>query len=126
MNSTDVAISRKLTVFNGNYYTDGEFIAFSSKTDSGGVFRTGYFIPNEAFFNSMINIAVSHVNPNYTYWHGHYGTNNSTVVIYITALNSSNMSFDSFIEQTTLKSFIRVSPTITFNTTTALRVKFYG
>jgi hypothetical protein len=74
----------------------------------------------------MINIAVSHNTPTHTYWHGHYGTNNLTNVLYITSLNFSNMAFESFIEQTTLKSWIRVYPTIAFDTTVQLRVKFYG
>jgi hypothetical protein len=122
----EITSARKFTVFNGNYYTSGEFITYSSKTDSVGILRVGYFITNEFFFNSMINIAVSHTTPNYTYWHGHYGTNNTTSPMYITALNFSNMAFESFVEQTTLKSWIRVYPTIAFDTSVQLRVKFYG
>jgi hypothetical protein len=36
------------------------------------------------------------------------------------------MSFVEFIEETTLKSFIRAVPTISFTTASPLRVKFYG
>lgn len=126
IDKNEIYSSKKFTVFNGNYYTSGEFITYSSKTDSGGTFRVGYFITNEFFFNSMINIAVSHTTPNYTFWHGHYGTNNTTATMYINVLNSVNMAFETFVEQTTLKSWIRVYPTIAFDTSVQLRVKFYG
>ncbi len=74
----------------------------------------------------MINIAVSHNSTSYTYWHGHYGTNNSTSPIYITNISFSNMAFESFVQQTTLKSWIYVYPTVAYNTGVQLRVKFCG
>jgi hypothetical protein len=46
--------------------------------------------------------------------------------MYINVLNSVNMAFETFVEQTTLKSWIRVYPTIAFDTSVQLRVKFYG
>lgn len=126
IDNTDFTVYKSISTIGDNYYTDGKYITYSSKTDAGGVFKVGYFITNEFFFNSLVNIAVSHNDTTYTYWHGYYGTNNSTYPMYITALNFSNMAFESFVEQTTLKSFIRVYPTVAYNTATQLRVKFYG
>jgi hypothetical protein len=46
----EIYSAKKFTVYNGNYYTSGEFITYSSKTDSGGTFRLGYFISYDFFF----------------------------------------------------------------------------
>jgi hypothetical protein len=126
IDNTDFTVYNSITTIGYNYFTDGEYIVYSLKTNSAGTTRAGYFITNEYFFNSMINIAVSHISPTYTYWHGHYGTNNSTNVLYITAISSSNMAFEIFIEQGTLKSWILIYTTIASNSSTPLRVKFYG
>lgn len=122
----DFQIYTSCSTYGANYYTDGEYIMGTSKTNASGVVKTGYFITNEYFFNSLVMIAVSHNDSTYTHWHGYYGTNNSTAVMYITAINSSNMTFESFQEQTTNKSWIFVRPSIAFNLSVQLRVKFYG
>lgn len=122
----DFQINTSCSTYGANYYTDGEYIMGTSKTNASGVVKTGYFITNEYFFNSLVMIAVSHNDSTYTHWHGYYGTNNSTAVMYITAINSSNMTFESFQEQTTNKSWIFVRPSIAFNLSVQLRVKFYG
>ena len=122
----DFQIKTSCSTYGANYFTDGEYIMGTSKTNASGVVKTGYFITNEYFFNSLVMIAVSHNDSTYTHWHGYYGTNNSTAVIYVTAINSSNMIFESFQEQTTNKSWIFVRPSIGFNLSVQLRVKFYG
>lgn len=122
----DFQINTSCSTYGANYYTDGEYIMGTSKTNASGVVKTGYFITNEYFFNSLVMIAVSHNDTTYTHWHGYYGTNNLTAVMYVTAINSSNMIFESFQEQTTNKSWIFVRPSIGFNLSVQLRVKFYG
>ena len=76
-----------------------------TKTNVSGVVKSGYFISNEFCFNYMVNISVSHNSTFYTYWHGHYGTNNSTQVMYVTLISQANMTFESFTEQTTFISY---------------------
>lgn len=123
---TDFTVFNSITTIGANYYTDGEYISYSTKTNVGGTVKSGYFISNEYFFNSFINIAVSHNSIYYTYWHGHYGTNNTPAVMYVSSISNYAMTFESFDEQTTFKSWIYCCPTITFNSATQLRVKFYG
>lgn len=123
---TDFTIFNSITTIGANYYTDGEYISYSTKTNVSGTTKSGYFISNEFFFNSFINIAVSHNSTFYTYWHGHYGTNNTPAVMYVSSISNYSMTFESFDEQTTFKSWIYCCPTISFNSDTQLRVKFYG
>ncbi len=78
------------------------------------------------FFNSLLNIALSHNDSTYTYWHGNIGTNNSTAPIYITALAQNNATIESFQEQTTNIYWIYFRPTSSYNASVQLRVKFYG
>jgi hypothetical protein len=123
---TDCTFFNSITTNGANYYTDGEFLLNTSKTNTSGVVRTGYFLTLEWFFNSSINIAFSHNDSTYTYWHGHIGTNNSTAPIYITALAQNNATIESFQEQTTNKYWIYFRPTSAYNASVQLRVKFFG
>ena len=126
IDTSDFTVYNSITTINANYYTDGEYISYSTKTNVSGTSKSGYFITNEYFFNSFVNIGVSHNSTFYSYWHGHYGTNNSTGVSYISVVSYANMTFEAFTEQTTFKSWIFVVPTVSFNTADQLRVKFYG
>ena len=126
IDTSDFTVYNSITTINANYYTDGEYISYSTKTNVSGTSKSGYFITNEYFFNSFVNIGVSHNSTFYTYWHGHYGTNNSTGVSYISLVSQANMTFEAFTEQTTFKSWIFVVPTVSYNTADQLRVKFYG
>ena len=69
---------------------------------------------------------VSHTSISYTYWAGHFITNNTTQPISINSINSSNMSFTAMQEQTTLIWWIVCVPTVAYNASDTLRIKFYG
>lgn len=126
IDSTDFTVYNSITTIGANYYTDGEYASYTTKTNTGGVVKSGYFITNEYFFNSMVMVAFSHNDTTYTWWHGYYGTNNATAVMYVTALQGFNMIVESFQEQTTNKSWIYIRPSIAYNTAVQLRIKFYG
>lgn len=122
----DFQIKTSCSTYGANYYTDGEFLFSMERTNTSGTVKTGYFISNEWFYNSLVMLAVSHNGATYTYWHGYYGTNNSTATMYITALNQSNMTVEAFQEQTTLKYYLFLRPSIAFNQSVQMRIKFYG
>jgi len=124
--NTDCTFYNSITTIGANYYTDGEYIPHSPKTNTAGVLKNGYFIYLGYFFNSLLNIALSHNDSTYTYWHGNIGTNNSTAPIYITALAQNNATIESFQEQTTNIYWIYFRPTSSYNASVQLRVKFYG
>lgn len=126
IDSTDFTVYNSITTIGANYYTDGEYASYTTKTNTGGVVKSGYFITNEYFFNSMVMVAFSHNDTTYTWWHGYYGTNNATAVMYVTALQGFSMIVESFQEQTTNKSWIYIRPSIAYNTAVQLRIKFYG
>jgi hypothetical protein len=126
IDSSDFTIYNSITSVGANYYTDGQYISYSLKNDALGTVRAGYFIDTGRFFNSMVALALSHNSTSYTYWHGHVGTNNTTNPIYINLLVGSNMAIESFVEQTTLKPWLRVYPLVAYSTAVQLRVKFYG
>ena len=126
LNPDDFQIKTSCSTYGANYYTDGEFLFSMERTNTSGTAKTGYFISNEWFYNSLVMLAVSHNGATYTYWHGYYGTNNSTATMYITALNQSNMTVEAFQEQTTLKYYLFLRPSIAFNQSVQMRVKFYG
>lgn len=122
----DFQIKTSCTTYGANYYTDGEYLFAASRTNTAGQVKLGYFISNDSFYNSLIMLAVSHNDSTYSYWHGYYGTNNSSATLYIQNFNFSNMTVEAFQEQTTLKYFLYLRPTSTYNTSVQLRVKFYG
>ena len=126
LDSSDCTFYNSITTIGANYYTDGEYLANTSKTNTSGVVKTGYFIYLGYFFNSLLNIAISHNDTTYTYWHGNIGTNNSTAPIYITLLAQNNATIESFQEQTTNDRWIYFRPTSSYNASVQLRVKFYG
>ena len=126
INPNDFIINTSCSTYGANYYTDGEYLVSMGRTNTAGTLKTGYFISNEWFYNSLVMLAVSHNDATYTYWHGYYGTNNSTATMYITALNQSNMTVEAFQEQTTLKYYLFLRPSIPFNQSVQMRIKFYG
>jgi len=123
---TDCTFFNSITTNGANFYTDGEYLLNTSKTNIIGTSKTGYFLSLEWFYNSMINIAFSHNDSSYSYWHGHIGTNNSTAPMYITATSQSNATIEGFQEQTTNKYWIYYRPTSAYNASVQLRVKFFG
>jgi hypothetical protein len=123
---TDCTFYNSITTIGANYYTDGEYLLNTTKRNTGGTLKTGYFLSLEWFYNSLLNIAFSHNDSTYTYWHGNIGTNNSTAPIYITALAQNNATIESFQEQTTNVYWIYFRPTSSYNASVQLRVKFYG
>jgi hypothetical protein len=122
----DCTFFNSITTNGANFYTDGEYLLNTTKTNTGGTSKTGYFLSLEWFYNSSINIAFSHNDSTYTYWHGHIGTNNSTAPIYTTALAQSNATIENFQEQTTNKYWIYFRPTSAYNASVQLRVKLFG
>jgi hypothetical protein len=122
----DCRFYNSITTIGANYFTDGEYIPHSPKTNTAGVLKNGYFIYTGYFFNSFINIALSHNDSTYSYWHGHIGTNNDTAPMYITATAQNNATIESFQEQTTNIYWIYFRPSSSYNASVQLRVKFYG
>lgn len=122
----DFQISTSCSTYGFNYYTDGEYIPQTQKINTSGTVVTGYFHICSYFFSSLVNVIVSHTSISYTYWAGHFITNNNTQPISINVLNSSNMSFSAFQEQTTLIWYFVCVPTVAYNASDQLRVKFYG
>ena len=122
----DCTFFNSITTNGANFYTDGEYLLNTSKTNTSGTSKTGYFLSLEWFYNSMINIAFSHNDSSYSYWHGHIGTNNNTAAMYITATSQSNATIESFQEQTTNIYWIYYRPTSAYNASVQLRVKFFG
>jgi hypothetical protein len=123
---TDCTFFNSITTNGANFYTDGEYLLNTTKTNIIGTSKTGYFLSLEWFYNSMINIAFSHNDSTYSYWHGHIGTNNNTAPMYITATSQSNATIEGFQEQTTNKYWIYFRPTSSYNASVQLRVKFFG
>jgi hypothetical protein len=127
IDTNEVQSSRKFTVFDGNYYTNGQYIPFSTGVvNTAGQSRNGYFLTTEAFFSSFVNLSLSHNGNTYTYWSGSITTGNNTQIISINNVSNSQMAVEHFIQQTTLKSYLLIYPTITFSSSILLRVKFYG
>lgn len=126
MTPDDFQISTSCSTYGGNYYTDGEYLVNMPKTNTAGTTKTGYFYTTEFFINSIVMFAISHNDSTYSYWHGHIGTNNSTQILYLTAINQSNITIENFVEQTTNKTYIYMKPTSSYNASVQMRIKFYG
>ena len=122
----DVAISTSCNTVGANYFTDGQYIGVDTRINTAAQSKTGYFLPLAKFFNSLVLTSVSHTSPNYTYWHGYFGTNNSTEVMYINTLSQSNMTIEAFVEQTSNAKYLYMRPSIAYNGSTQIRVKHYG
>jgi len=122
----DCTFFNSITTNGANFYTDGEYLLNTTKRNTAGTLKVGYFLSMEWFYNSMINIAFSHNDSSYTFWHGHIGTNNDTAIMYITALSQYNTTIESFQEQTTNAYWIYFRPTSSYNASVQLRVKFFG
>jgi len=124
--SSDCTFFNSITTNGANFYTDGEYLLNTTKRNTAGTLKVGYFLSMEWFYNSMLNVAFSHNDSTYTYWHGHIGTNNDTAIMYITALAQYNTTIESFQEQTTNAYWIYFRPTSSYNGSVQLRVKFFG
>ena len=85
-------IYKSCTTYNANFFTEGQDIFHQTKINSVVQSKSGYFYSTEWWYNSFINLAISHTTPSYTYWHGHIGTNNSTALLYSTSFSASNMT----------------------------------
>ena len=57
---SDCTFYNSITTNGANYYTDGEYLLNTTKSNTSGTSKIGYFLSLEWFFNSMINIAFSH------------------------------------------------------------------
>ena len=83
----DFQISTSCSTYGFNYYTDGEYIIRTVKiNNAGGAVVTGYFLYCGFFYSSLVNIMVSHTSLSYTYWAGHFITNNTTQPISINSI----------------------------------------
>lgn len=122
----DFAINTSCSTYGANFYTDGEYLNYQSKTNTSGTVKSGYFHTTAFLYNSLINLACSHTSPNYAYWHGHIGTNNSAEIIYFSTTQTANMTTESFKEQGTNITYILMYPNYAYNTGIQMRVKFYG
>jgi hypothetical protein len=91
-----------------------------------GTVLAGYFLYCGWFHNSLVNISVSHFSTSYTYWAGHIYCNNTPAPISLNSIVSSNMAFETFQQQGDQIWYIRMYPTVSYNTSTEMRVKFYG
>ena len=71
--------------------------------------------------------AFSHSSTFYTYWRGHVSIGNSNEIFAVsTPISDANLLVESFVQQTTLRYFIRVLPTVSYSTSVQLRAKIYG
>ena len=122
----DVAISTPCNTIGANYFTDGQYFVVETRINTAAQSKTGYFLPLAKFFNSLVLTSVSHTSPNYTYWHGYFGTNNSTEVMYISTFSQLNMTIEAFVEQTSNAKFLYMRPSIGYNGSAQIRVKHYG
>jgi hypothetical protein len=122
----DIAMRTSVTTYGNNYYTDGEYIPYQTRTNMSGTVLSGYFLYCGWFHNSLVNISVSHFSTSYTYWAGHIYCNNTPAPISLNSIVSSNMAFETFQQQGDQIWYIRMYPTVSYNTSTEMRVKFYG
>lgn len=127
IDSDDVGVyNSSMTTYNNNYYTDGKYLNYASRTNSAGVVQNGYFYDLAGLYNSFVNVAISHNGSTYTYWHGQFGTNNTGGIIYFNLINGSSMTVQAFYDLGTLKPWLYMVPSVSFNSATQMRVKFYG
>ena len=134
VNNTSVGISQPLSVTgnisltSGTYRNGGISIARDGKFRSGsGALVYGYFIDPAVYSNSMMICAFSHDSTSYQVWHGRISINkNGAVTDCINFYAPNSMYVEKFIELTTLKSWIYISPNTAYTTTTNLFAKIYG
>jgi hypothetical protein len=125
--NSGINITRSITTYGANYYSNGTSIPYGSRVKSGSLITWfGFFINASLFSNCMVHLSASHPAPNYTYWHGRVIYNNNNIVLNITTYLNSNMSAEEFIENGTNAKFIIVYPTISYTTGTSLRINFYS
>lgn len=118
---------KPLRSMNCQYENEGQQYPFSTgNVNSGGTSLNGYFIPVNEYTNSLMVCAFSHDSTSYTYWRGHVSIGNNNQILNTINVNTANMTVEAFIQQTTLLQFIRVIPSVSFNSSVLLRVKIYG
>jgi hypothetical protein len=113
---------------NCNYENEGLLYPFTSGlVNVGGTTLGGYFIPVNEYTNSLMTCAFSHDSFVYTYWRGHVSIGNNNQIFAVSApISGSNLLVESFVQQTTFITYIRVIPSVSFNASVLLRVKIYG
>ena len=119
---------KPLRSMNCQYENEGQQYPFTSgMVNVSGTTLNGYFIPVNDYTNSLMTCAFSHDSTVYTYWRGHVtiGKNNDILAV-SSAISSSNLLVENFVQQTTFISYIRVVPTVSYSVQTLLRVKIYG
>lgn len=115
------------TYSGGNYFTEGEYLLRTIKTNTSGIDKGGYFYNTSFFYSSLVMCGFSWFDGStYRYWYGHVGTGNNTEILFMQAISSSLLAVESFVEQTTNKIWIYVYPTTAYGYGTQLRAKIYG
>lgn len=109
-----------------HYENGGVAIGYSSRVNVGGTTLVGYFIPVQSYTNSIMMCSFTHDSTYYTYFGGHVVVNSTNQIISITNISASNLTVETFIEQTSLYYYIRVVPQVSYNTAVNLRAKIYG
>lgn len=124
----DFQINTSCSTYNGgNYFTEGEYLNLTTKTNTSGVVKTGYFYNTSYFYSSLVMCAFSWFDgTTYRHWYGHVGTGNNTQILFIQPINSSLLAVENFVEQTTNQIWIYIYPTSSYGYGTDLRAKIYG
>lgn len=124
----DFQINTSCSTYNGgNYFTDGEYMNLTTKTNTSGVVKTGYFYNTTYFYSSLVMCGFSWFDGStYRYWYGHVGTGNNTQILFVQPINSSLLAVENFVEQTTNQIWIYIYPTSSYGYGTDLRAKIYG
>jgi len=125
--NTGINILKSITTYGANYYSSGTSISYGSKVKSGSLITYfGFFIDASSFANCMVHFSASHPAPNYTCWHGRIIYNNGGIVASISNYYGLTMTVEEFIENGTNAKYIIVYPTISYTTSTSLRINFYS
>jgi hypothetical protein len=125
--NTGINILRSITTYGANYYSSGTSVSYGSKVKSGSLITYfGFFIDASSFSNCMVHFSASHPSPNYTCWHGRIIYNNLNIVASISNYYGLTMTVEEFIENGTNAKYIIVYPTISYTTSTSLRINFYS
>ena len=119
---------KSIRSMNCQYENEGQQFPFTTGfVNSGGTSLNGYFIPVNEYTNSLMVCAFSHDSTSYTYWRGHVSIGNNNQILAVSApISGSNLLVEAFIQQTTLTQYIRVIPSVSFNSGVLLRGKIYG
>ncbi len=122
-----IRLYKNIRSVNANYENEGLLYPHSTLTNVGGSSLNGYFIPVDNYTNSLMVCAFSHNSTFYTYWRGHVSTGDNNEILAVSSpIAGANLLVESFVQQTTLIQFIRVVPTVSYNSSVQLRVKIYG